>query len=172
MIDPHEYVRVSRLVYRRSRFVKVWRITAGAVVVGGAATFALFQGTRTFLVPALVGLAVWCLWDALTPPFQRWQVRRALAGLPSLQEPQIYTFDASGLQMQNSLASGSVSWRAIVKVAEADDYFLLYYSDKCAYYLPKRVVGAQYEQLRHLLATQLSTDRLELLSEVPAPAVT
>lgn len=172
MIDPREYVRVGRLVYRRTRIAKMWQALAVTFVVLLAGMFLLFEGTRTFLVPALMGLVVWLLWDALTPRFERWQVRRALAGLPSLQEPQAYTFDSDGLHMRNSLASGTVAWAAIVKAVETDEYFLLYYTDRCAYYLPKRVVGEQSPELRELLASQLDTGRLELLPQGAAAAVT
>jgi hypothetical protein len=165
MIDPPEYVRVNQVLFRRTRFGKVSRYLPIALLVLTFALSALIEMPRTVFVPALFGIGTWLLWDALTPWFQRWQIRRALSGIPSLQEPQVYTFDDAGLEMRNSLASATIAWAAITKAVETDEYFLLYFSDKGAYYLPKRVVGDECGQLRALLAGHLDSQQLALLHQ-------
>lgn len=90
---------------------------------------------------AVVGLAVLSL-----PAIQRWQYRRAYAQTPSLRLPQVYRFTDDSLEMVNDLARAEMRWDALVEAAETGEFFLFYYSKKCAYFLPKRVVGAEDAQ--------------------------
>ena len=94
-----------------------------------------------------------------TPWVQRRQLRRAYAETPSLREPQVYRFSDAGLSITGGPATITLGWDAIVEALETEEFFLLFYSKQCAYYVPKRATGGIAEQgaLRALLRRHLDT---------------
>ena len=65
-------------------------------------------------------------------------------------------------------------WDALVEAAETDEFFLFYYSKKCAYYLPKRVVGGPEDQavLRAFIRQHAGTRAKGLPPVEPVPQPT
>jgi hypothetical protein len=140
-LDPAETVRASRAVARRTpwgRYAQMVWLAVLVVLVTAALVLEVPIGIvgTWFAVLMFISLATLAL-----PALQRRQIRRAYAGTPSLQGPQSYRFTDEGIEMANALARSNVRWDALVEAAETPDFFLFYYSKKCAYYLPKRVVG-------------------------------
>jgi hypothetical protein len=62
---------------------------------------------------------------------------------PNVEHPITHTLDASGLGITTRAATVHVKWEGMHKVRETDDMFLFYYTDRYAYFLPKRTVGAE-----------------------------
>ena len=172
-LDPTETVRASRVVQRRQRFA--WITWAIWPLLAALAGFYLVTGT-TWQNLWLLGLVATFLLalQVLGPRFQRWQIRRAYAQTPNLRGPQVYRFTDTGLSITGGAAATTLGWDTFVEVAEVDDFFLFFYSKKCAYYLPKRVVGAEAEQsaLRKLLRAKLGPRAADLRAGEPrvAPA--
>jgi hypothetical protein len=109
------------------------------------------------LWPYAVVLGIIGLSSALTPIWLRRQVRRAIQATPSLREPQTYHFTPDVLRMSNPLGATELRWDAVLEAAETDEFVLLYYMPKCAYYVPKRIIGARLVELREFLRRQLAS---------------
>jgi hypothetical protein len=71
----------------------------------------------------------------------------------------VYEFSEGGVTITGGASSVRLGWDAFVDAAETEAFFLLYYSKRFAYYLPKRVVGGEAElrDLRTLIASKLGT---------------
>jgi hypothetical protein len=95
------------------------------------------------------------LYLVLAPGLLRRQVRRQLEQTPSLREAQTYRFAETSLQMGNPLAATELGWDAVIAAAETPEFLFVYFSPKCAYYLPKRVVGARLDDVRRFLHNRL-----------------
>jgi hypothetical protein len=91
----------------------------------------------------------------LTPRIQRWQLRRAYAETPNF----VGLRSTSSRRGPSSPEGGDhqVRWDGFVEAAETDEFFLFFYSKRCAYYVPKRAVGKGIYQsaLRGLLRAKL-----------------
>jgi len=157
-LDPAETVRASRYLRRRQRFAwlswAIWPMLLGLT--------ALYRVTGTpWQELWLLGLAALFLGSltVLVPWVQRRQFRRAYSETPGLREPQVYQFDGDRLVMSAGATTMTLGWDAILEVVETDEFFLFFYSKRCAYYLPKRAMGADSEQhrLRELLRSALGT---------------
>ena len=155
-IDSAETVRASRAVQRRQRFA--WITWAVWPVLFALALLYLVSGVPWQNMWLLGVVAVFLLtlqW--LTPWIQRRQSRRAYAETPNLRAPQVYQFSDAGVSITGGAASTTLGWDSFVEVAETDEFFLFFYSKRCAYYVPKRVVGKGIYQstLRALLRAKL-----------------
>jgi hypothetical protein len=166
-VDPAETVRASRLLSRRG-------------VVRG-----VLARTQWMVWPMLVLLAMlyrhngvpwrdmWLLFATAAflallsfgaPILQRRQLARAYAASRILREPQVYEFTPERLNIQGGPAATTLAWNAIVEADETDEFFLLFFGKRSAYYLPKRVVPAdQHPTLRQLLRDALG-DRARRLA--------
>jgi len=93
----------------------------------------------------------------LAPLRQRRRYRRLYAETPGLRGPQVYRFSSDGVVMSGAAAATTLGWDAIIEADESDDVFLFFFNKKCAYYLPKRVVGGATaeSELRQLLRMHL-----------------
>ena len=155
-IDAAETVRASRAVQRRQRFAwiawAVWPILL-ALTVLYLATGVPWQKLWLLGPVALFILTV----QLLTPRIQRWQLRRAYAETPNLLGPQVYRFSDAGVSITGGAATTTLGWDSFVEAAETDEVFLLFYSKRRAYYVPKRAVGKGIYQsaLRALLRAKL-----------------
>jgi membrane-bound metal-dependent hydrolase YbcI (DUF457 family) len=160
-LDADETIRAIRAVQRRQRagwlHSDIWQWFLWPVVVGMAVLY--------FFLPAdlralwLVGIVAFFL-AALaghTPSLVRWQLRRAYRETPSLQGLQTYQFSDAGLTITGGATTVTLGWDAFVDAAETTEFFLLYYSKRSAYYVPKRVVGDEPElrRLRELIHNKL-----------------
>lgn len=149
-----EHVRAARALARRHRS---WLLRWGwAAIVPLPGVLALASGaplTSLWLYGVMI-LAV-ILYLTLAPGLLRRQVRRQLAQTPSLQEPQTYRFAETSLRIGNPLATTELAWDAVTEAAETPEFLFVYSSPKCAYYIPKRVVGARLDDVRSFLRGRL-----------------
>ena len=157
-IDSAETVRASRAVQRRQRFA--WVTWAIWPLLLALAVLYLASGVpwQNLWLLGLVALFLLTL-QLLTPRIQRRQLRRAYADTPNLRGPQVYQFSDAGLAITGGAATTTLGWDSFVAVAETDEFFLFFYSKRCAYYVPKRAIGKGIYQsaLRALLRSQLGS---------------
>jgi hypothetical protein len=64
---------------------------------------------------------------------------------PNVRHPTTHVLDDSGYHIVTHSATIDLRWEGLHKVRETPDFFLIYYSSRYAYYLPKRVVGGAGE---------------------------
>ncbi len=93
--------------------------------------------------PAMFGMPSWMLFVsiAIVAPlaFQSmffvlyW---RSLRATPAAQHPQEFSFSPSGFKISTDGANTSFEWKSIVSVHRTASFLLLFFSKKCAYYVP------------------------------------
>jgi hypothetical protein len=155
-LDPAEQIRATKALTRRQRFSWVFRW--GWIVFILPFLFAVVADVPLrVLWPYAIILGIIGLSSALTPVWLRRQIRRAIEATPSLREPQTYHLTPEALRMSNPLAATELRWDAVLEAAETDEFVLLYYTPKCAYYVPKRIIGARLAGLREFLRRQLGS---------------
>lgn len=155
-LDPAETVRATRAARKTRR----WAWLSWAIYPVILLTCVLYLATGTPLwelwryAAVMAGLAALSLLASFT---QRRALRRAYQNTPSLRVPQVYTFSDAGLSIANGMATTSLGWDAFVRAMETREFFLLFYNDRSAYYLPKRVIRgpAAEAELRALLDAHL-----------------
>ena len=156
VLDPAETVRAGQEIERRDPSWQSWRLWAFWLLIPLTMIVAFRWPIRA--LGAVLGAAIFGgLVALLTPALRRRRVRRAYAATPALAGPQRYEFTDDGLALSNASVSNLVRWSAFVQAAETPEFFLLYYSKRCAYYLPRRIMGpeAQIDALRELLRSRL-----------------
>ena len=155
-LDPAETVRASQELERRGRGSAALRAGIFWFCLAAAGT-AVFKGGLVVvevLAVLFTGLGLWAL---LWPTLKRRKLRRLYRGMPALSGPQRYEFREDGLAFSNAGAESLLRWSAVLEAAETPEFFLIYYAKKCAYYLPKRVIGSEVlaDQLRGFLRGKL-----------------
>jgi hypothetical protein len=155
-LDPAEQVRATQAVTRRQRFSWLWRWGWIVFLLPVVLALATDVPLRT-LWPYAVILSIIAIWSALVPVLMRRQIRRTISATPSLREPQTYHFAPEALRMTNPLAAAELRWDAVLEAAETSEFILLYYSPKCAYYVPKRIVGSRLAELREFLRSMMGS---------------
>jgi hypothetical protein len=103
-------------------------------------------------------------------PIQRWQARRLFRESPALRGPLTYELKASGFALRTPFTSAEVSWDAIHEAIETPDMFVMFFTQRFAYYIPKRVVGSRAPELRAFLAGRLGNRASTLRAEVGSAA--
>ncbi len=127
------------------------------LIVGSGLVFiALGKPWQEMWLLGGIALALLLL-QIIIPIVQRRALRRAYSETPSLRGPQVYEFSETGLVMTGVGSSSTVVWDSLVEAIETEEFFLLYFSKRTAFYLPKRATSdeAQRTALRELLRTQL-----------------
>lgn len=156
LLNPAETVRVAQTIERRARTPRTQLLWIGFMALPFliAGVFGVPFSTLIIYVGLLIAFAAF---TAFLPAIRRWQVGRFYRDTPSLAGPQRYEFSDAGIAISNANASNLIRWSAITEAAELPDVFLLYYSKKCAYYVPKRVIPteAEIDALRALLHANL-----------------
>ena len=155
-LDPAETVRASQIVARRRPFGWTERWALPLIVGSGLVFIALGKPWQEMWLLGGIALALLLL-QIFIPIVQRRALRRAYDETPSLRGPQVYEFSETGLVMTGVGSSTTVGWDSIVEAIETKEFFLLYFSKRSAFYLPKRATSdeAQRTALRDLLRTQL-----------------
>jgi YcxB-like protein len=155
-----EHIRVhkalSREVWRRGllrivRAVFFLGIGAGALVP----LYLAFRGDATLLIRVLPWLLMIGLWLSLFT----WILPRssARAHLKLHRGPQRLAISPDALESGCDTCSNQLRWSAIQRVVETPEFFFLFYTPQCAYYLPKQVLRtpAEQERVRIALRTYL-----------------
>jgi hypothetical protein len=171
--DPAQTVRASRAIQQRGWLS--WISWAIWPLLAGLALLYRFSGVPWRDMGLLAATAVFLAVLAFgAPRIQRWQVRRAYQSSPMLRERQRYEFSPSGLTVRGGLASTSLGWDAITEAVETDEFFLLFFARKSAYYVPKGALVSESERadLRELLRASLGARAAGLREPARAVAVT
>jgi hypothetical protein len=158
LLDPAETVHAGQYIQRRQRFARLsWAIWPMLAILGILYLSSGVQVEELRLL-GVVALVV-ASGQILGPWIQRRRYRRLYAETPGLRGPQVYRFSSDGVVMGGSATATTLGWDAIIEVDESDDVFLFFFNKKCAYYLPKRVVGGATaeSELRELLRMHLGT---------------
>ena len=171
--DPAQTVRASRAIQQRGRLSwiswAIWPILAGLALMYRLSgvpwrDMGLLAATAVFLAVLAFG----------APRIQRWQVRHAYQSSPVLRERQRCEFSPSGLTVRGGPASASLEWDAITEAVETDEFFLLFFARKSAYYVPKGALASKSEReaLRALLRASLGARAAGLRGPARAMAPT
>lgn len=114
--------------------------SAGSLVVLG-----LLVGGMTFRLPEWTGRV------------RAWQVTRID---PAVRHPISLSIEDTGLRVITNKADSHLRWGGLKKVRETSSLFLFYYSDRVAFYLPKRVLGDEVDAatVRGLVQERLPPD--------------
>ena len=155
MLDEAEQVRVGRLVDRRRRKLHWWRLLGLTLVLVPVVCTVLLGWPLASLTQYLVALAVVSALALMVPLIQRWQVQRMFRESPALRGPLTYELKPSGFALRTPLTSAEVSWDAIREAIETPDMFVMFLTQRFAYYIPKRVIGSRASELRAFLADRL-----------------
>jgi len=145
-LDPAEYARAVTALAKWSP----WRFLSlglAAVPFVPIVAYAITDDKRWIQPGAAIPfLALPILAYLFGGPWgQRFRVRRAQNGAPLLREEFVYEFSGTGLNTQAGPASGHLGWPGMLRIRENPEFYFFYYSDKCAYYLPKRLVADEAE---------------------------
>lgn len=89
----------------------------------------------------VVGTLAW-LFYPITGRIRAWQMQHSD---PNVKHPITHTLDENGYHISTHTADIDLKWPGIYKVRETPEFFLVYYSRRYAYYLPKRVIDGQEE---------------------------
>lgn len=160
-LDAAQTVRASMAIQRGGRRSWIawttWPMLAGLALmyrIGGVP-----WSEMGLLFTAAILLAVITF---AAPRVQRWQLQRAYRSSPILREPQRYEFSAAGVSIRGGPASSTLTWDAIIEARETDEFFLLFFARKSAYYVPKKALAtaascdALRRQLRNFLGPRAS----------------
>lgn len=163
---PGEHARVTSLLVREQfgsgvRRVIKWGVV-GVLILGafvaiasalsGASAEALRLGVLVVAVSAMVlGFGRIAGW------IQAWQLKRHD---PNVGHPITHCLDESGYHVATRTTDIDLRWSGLHKVRETPDWFMVYYSRRLAYYLPKRALTNPQEvaELRAWIRAQLPSD--------------
>jgi hypothetical protein len=157
--DPAEHDRAWRAVTNQTswRYFS-WGLAAFVLIIVSCSVIpnwdtveplALFMS----LLPYLVFLVVWMLLFS----YLRRRVARKIPDMdPSARGPQERRLDSVGFHSRGNGVVLQVPWRVFMRAVETEEFFLLFYSKQCAYYVPKRALSfADTADARALLRSNL-----------------
>jgi len=73
----------------------------------------------------------------LIPVQQRRAAKRLAKSDPTLRGIQRRFVDDAGLHMQGSGLAVDLDWSTMARIVETAEFFLFFYNERCAYYIPK-----------------------------------
>jgi drug/metabolite transporter superfamily protein YnfA len=155
-LDAAETVRASQAIEKRARSVRLQAVLM--LLFAAPITMGIVRGASSRFYAAYFSvLVVIILFSRIWPTIRERQVRKFYDAAPALRGIQRYEFADDGLALTNDHASNLVRWTAFTQAVETPEFFLLYYSPKCAYYLPKRIVAneSQTDAVREFLREKL-----------------
>ncbi len=141
-----EHARVTELLMKERfgsgpfRLLRV-AILFVAIVSCVIAVAGIVAGDSEMVIPLLpLAVTVGFLtlaFSRITGSLQAWQVGRTD---PNTSHPITFRFADSGLQISMHTVDAELRWTGVPRVRESDDLFLIHYSRRRAYFLPKRAV--------------------------------
>lgn len=173
--DAQEYFRASKAIERLTASRRhVWLLAFGLPV--GLSALGLLLGAFGTGAPAWGNLPIWP-WVFFPvfafigiPLLTRWQIHRAIKANPRLKGEIVRTVSAEGLECRDEGTSARFEWRSIMRVVETKEFYLIFYSRNCAYFIPRRLVPDAERMELHRLLDEYIGSRLELLDGDGAPA--
>jgi len=171
-IEPAEYARGLRSLARWSPYR--WLGLAFVALPFIPVTMQAITGDRRWMNPGPASvflLLTVAAYLVLGPIGQRWRVRHARRLNPILAAEHRLEFSPEGLHSGAGPATGFMAWPGIRHVREDAEFYFCYYTERCAYYLPKRLIqtDAQDEALRALIRQQAPDKGAGLAREVTLP---
>lgn len=166
-LDAAETVRAGQEVEKRGRSGRLQAVLM--LLFAAPLTIGIVRGAPSKFYAAYFGILIGILLLTLIwPAIRERQVQKFYDAAPAFRGIQRYEFADEGLGLSNDQASNLVRWTAFTQAVETPEFFLLYYSPKCAYYLPKRVVETEGQAvaIRGLLRDKLG----EKAESLVAPA--
>lgn len=159
---PGEHARVTSLLVREQfrsgvRRILKWAV-AGVLILGAFSAIAVALsgdvGEAVELGLLIVAVAALVLaFGRLAGWIQAWQLKRSD---PNVAHPITHSLDEAGYHVSTRTTDIDLRWDGLHKVRETPELFMLYYSRRLAYYLPKRVLGSgEVEELRAWIRAQL-----------------
>ena len=146
-----EHARVAELLVRE-RFLRGplrilwWAVWVVVVPAGLIAVAGMTAGDIEMVIPLLplaIAVAILTLgFSRTTGWLQAWQIGRSD---PNIAYPITFRFVDSGLQVSMQTVEAELRWSGVPRVRETADFFLVHYSFKRAYFLPKRAIPAREE---------------------------
>ena len=155
-LDAAETIRASQEIEKRARSARLQ--VAIMVLYAAPITIGMVRGASLGFYVAYFGVVVIImLFGRIWPTIRERQVRKYYDGAPAFRGVQRYEFNDDGLALSNDHTSNLIRWTAFTEAVETPEFFLLYYSPKCAYYLPKRIVTneSQTDAVREFLREKL-----------------
>jgi hypothetical protein len=158
-----EHAHVIRLLVRERLGSGWWRVfrwvvifvlaAAAAAAVGSLLLGDLASASRLLVLGLLVGVLTF-RFPELTGWLRAWQVSRID---PAVKHPISHVLEESGLRILTNKAETHIRWEGLKKVRETSDLFMFYYSDRIAFYLPKRVLEGEADvaMIRRLVQERL-----------------
>jgi hypothetical protein len=129
MVTAAEFARMQRLV---TPWWASWPITALLLLL----TCVYLEGWIVGVLVALPVIAVVC---GLVALITRVQGRRHAALLQEING----TISDVGVGWNTAMTTANFPWSKIVKVRQHSDMLLLFYSGRCAFYMPKRFFSTE-----------------------------
>ena len=131
--------RAQNAVLRSIRWMRWGGIFVGVLPI---LMFALQLVRGRTLQAALINDLVWivvfpAVWFVGIPLAQRRGADRTFNSMPAARGERVYTFDGDDITLAGGLSSGVLNWKAIVRVVETPDLFLLFLSGQVAHFVPK-----------------------------------
>ena len=106
------------------------------------------------LFPALFFGLMWIM--------RRWTVRRLFADDASQKGAQERVLDDDGYHIRSPGMSANVSWTLMRSVIETKNFFLLFQTRDCAYFLPKRTMAPELVQAARALMVRHLQERARI----------
>jgi hypothetical protein len=94
----------------------------------------------------IVGLPA--AWFMGIPLAQRRGASRTFNTMPAAQGERVYTFAGDDIMLAGGLSSGVLNWKAIVRVVETPDLFLLFLSGQVAHFIPQSAFASEADVSR------------------------
>jgi hypothetical protein len=150
-VTPAEHVRavtdLQRYYAKRERrLTRELRVVGIALAALGFAAWCVWRWLVTGEFPAIVAVAVasgavLLVVVAFSRPFAlRYRARRQLTKNPLAMQQRRYTFDGNGVQIAGDTFADTYPWADINHIGETPEFFLIF-SQRSAYYLPKRAIA-------------------------------
>jgi len=166
--DTQEFLRASKAVeHLTTKRHFTWLLAFGLpLFITGLSLFVAYSNAEE-PVWARVALWPWLFFPLLSlagiPLLTRWQLLRAVKANPRLSGEMVRIVSAEGLESRDAGTAARFEWRAVQRVVTTDEFYLFFYTKKCAYFLPRRLVSAEeHTQLHALLRDHLDARLLQL----------
>jgi hypothetical protein len=114
-------------------FLVLASVVTAATAIAGDLASTLQLGPLVIVVAVLTSK-----FPEITGWLQAWRVGRSD---PNVGHEFVHTFGPAGLRIGMHTVDAELKWAGMHEVRETADMFLFYYSERLAYYLPKRVVA-------------------------------
>lgn len=157
--DRQEFARFYRQLTRHARLgvfanLCIWAFVA--MTVFNAAYTAYVAATRGFaaaagMMPWVLMMVLYVAFFRLFTPFwiaRKWERQNCCSAHPTTRE-----LDEDGLRVRCSMRDMKLAWPGIRRVVETKEFLIFFQTERCAHYLPKRVVGgaAELQRVRDFL---------------------